>query len=95
MSHKKLRPFIVKVSVLGYFPLYSLLACCLNIVFMTLILFRLQKYTMGSTLSFLVPSPKLPVTPALFLLPNLAFQPPITYMMSSFGVISIAFCRAS
>ena len=22
MSHKKLRPFIVKVSVLGYFPLY-------------------------------------------------------------------------
>ena len=23
MSHKKLRPFIVKVSVLGYFPLYN------------------------------------------------------------------------
>ena len=23
MSHKKLRPFIVKVSVLGYFPLYA------------------------------------------------------------------------
>ena len=23
MSHKKLRPFIVKVSVLGYFPLLS------------------------------------------------------------------------
>ena len=23
MSHKKLRPFIVKVSVLGYFPLYE------------------------------------------------------------------------
>ena len=23
MSHKKLRPFIIKVSVLGYFPLYS------------------------------------------------------------------------
>ena len=22
MSHKKLRPFIVKVSVLGYFPLH-------------------------------------------------------------------------
>ena len=22
MNHKKLRPFIVKVSVLGYFPLY-------------------------------------------------------------------------
>ena len=22
MSHKKLRPFIVKVAVLGYFPLY-------------------------------------------------------------------------
>ena len=25
MSHKKLRPFIVKVSVLGYFPLYHFL----------------------------------------------------------------------
>ena len=24
MSHKILRPFIVKVSVLGYFPLYNL-----------------------------------------------------------------------
>ena len=24
MSHKKLRPFIVKVSVLGYFPLLDL-----------------------------------------------------------------------
>ena len=24
MSHKKIRPFIVKVSVLGYFPLVSL-----------------------------------------------------------------------
>ena len=24
MSHKMLRPFIVKVSVLGYFPLYKL-----------------------------------------------------------------------
>ena len=24
MSHKKLRPFIVKVSVLGYFPLYTI-----------------------------------------------------------------------
>ena len=23
MSHKKIRPFIVKVSVLGYFPLYQ------------------------------------------------------------------------
>ena len=23
MSYKKLRPFIVKVSVLGYFPLYK------------------------------------------------------------------------
>ena len=23
MSHKKLRPFVVKVSVLGYFPLYK------------------------------------------------------------------------
>ena len=23
MSHKKLRPFIVKVSVIGYFPLYA------------------------------------------------------------------------
>ena len=23
MSHKKLRPFIVKVSVLGYFPLFT------------------------------------------------------------------------
>ena len=23
MSHKKLRPFIVKVSVLGYFPLHD------------------------------------------------------------------------
>ena len=23
MSHKKLRPFIVKMSVLGYFPLYT------------------------------------------------------------------------
>ena len=23
MSHKKLSPFIVKVSVLGYFPLYE------------------------------------------------------------------------
>ena len=23
MSHKMLRPFIVKVSVLGYFPLYN------------------------------------------------------------------------
>ena len=23
MSHKMLRPFIVKVSVLGYFPLYT------------------------------------------------------------------------
>ena len=25
MSHKKLRPFIVKVSVLGYFPLHMLI----------------------------------------------------------------------
>ena len=25
MSHKKLRPFIVKVSVLGYFPLTNIL----------------------------------------------------------------------
>ena len=25
MNHKMLRPFIVKVSVLGYFPLYTLL----------------------------------------------------------------------
>ena len=24
MSHKMLRPFIVKVSVLGYFPLFTL-----------------------------------------------------------------------
>ena len=24
MSHKMLRPFIVKVSVLGYFPLYDI-----------------------------------------------------------------------
>ena len=24
MIHKKLRPFIVKVSVLGYFPLYTI-----------------------------------------------------------------------
>ena len=23
MSHKMLRPFIIKVSVLGYFPLYA------------------------------------------------------------------------
>ena len=27
MSHTKLRPFIVKVSVLGYFPLYSPTPC--------------------------------------------------------------------
>ena len=26
MSHKKLRPFIVKVSVLGYFPLPTIIA---------------------------------------------------------------------
>ena len=30
MSHKKLRPFIVKVSVLGYFPLYILLLLLLS-----------------------------------------------------------------
>ena len=29
MSHKKLRPFIVKVSVLGYFPLPQL--PCVNV----------------------------------------------------------------
>ena len=27
MSHKKLSPFIVKVSVVGYFPLVGLLVC--------------------------------------------------------------------
>ena len=26
MSHKHLRPFIVKVSVLGYFPIYTCIA---------------------------------------------------------------------
>ena len=30
MSHEKLIPFIVKVSVLGYFPLYNLYVRCCN-----------------------------------------------------------------
>ena len=29
MSHKMLRPFIVKVSVLGYFPLYIYIYKCM------------------------------------------------------------------
>ena len=41
MSHKKLRPFIVKVSVMGYFPLYPIyrlgVSCCINIRIMYLI----------------------------------------------------------
>ena len=28
MSHKMLRPFIVKVSVLGYFPLHRIINTC-------------------------------------------------------------------
>ena len=28
MSHKMVRPFIVKVSVLGYFPLYDYIYYC-------------------------------------------------------------------
>ena len=34
MSHKKLSPFIVKVSVLGYFPLYTLI-CIYYILILT------------------------------------------------------------
>ena len=62
----------------GEFQVYSLLACCLNIVFITTRLFQLHKSTvyLVSHLSFLIPSIKLPVTPAVFYLPTLAFQSP-------------------
>ena len=33
MSHKMLRPYIVKVSVLGYFPLYIYSHVIYNILF--------------------------------------------------------------
>ena len=31
MIHKMLRPFIVKVPVLGYFPLYAAIAALVNV----------------------------------------------------------------
>ena len=44
----------------------------------------MQKSTMISPISFLIPSPKLPVTQSVFYLPTLSFQSPMTYMMSLF-----------
>ena len=38
MSHKMLRPFIVKVSVLGYFPLYIYIYIYCNMFVLTTIL---------------------------------------------------------
>ena len=48
MSHKKLRPFIVKVSVLGYFPLYTRLRSISNNFLFLIILKHLNIFIINS-----------------------------------------------
>ena len=46
MSHKKLRPFIVKVSVLGYFPLLIIYwGELLSTMYLTINPYRATHYT--------------------------------------------------
>ena len=67
MSHKNVRPFIVKVSVLGYFPLYLLFL--LDIIIYT---YLYHDYFRGSVIGEGVGIRYMyPITDPLFILVNI------------------------
>ena len=64
------------------------LSWCLRKVFMTKRLFLTQKSISISPSSFLLPTPKFPMTPSTVLEPTCPFKSPITMISLSFGMMS-------